>query len=133
MKKMDRRMTMVTLTSNFGMQVRPMLPSAGTRGVVCVNWTCEEFLHFAETVAVLVLGSFVLEARIKFLRAGMDPDFPSLPLWRPGFVEQWEAASADDAVDIFEGTGPGCRGAAVQAGTSGAPATWTDCEVALAK
>jgi len=26
---------------------------------------------------------FVREARIKFLRAGMDQDFPSLPLWPP--------------------------------------------------
>eukprot|EP00873_Tetraselmis_striata_P036955 jgi/Tetstr1/457219/TSEL_043867.t1 len=76
---------------------------------------------------------FVLEARIKFLRACLDPDFPSLPMWRPCFVGQWEAAGADDAVDMFEGTGPGCRGAAVQACTSGAPASSTDCEVALAK
>eukprot|EP00873_Tetraselmis_striata_P043400 jgi/Tetstr1/463664/TSEL_008525.t1 len=93
MKKMDRRMALVTRTSDFGRPVRPMLPSAGTSGVVCANWTCEDFLHFAETVAVL-----------------------------------WEAAGADDAVDKFEGTGPGCWGAAVQTGTSGAPATWTDCE-----
>eukprot|EP00873_Tetraselmis_striata_P034253 jgi/Tetstr1/454517/TSEL_041416.t1 len=42
-------------------------------------------------------------------------------------------AGADDAVDMFEGRGPGCMGAAVQTGTSGAPATWTDCEVAMAK
>eukprot|EP00873_Tetraselmis_striata_P041714 jgi/Tetstr1/461978/TSEL_007051.t1 len=56
---------------------------------------------------------FVLEARIKFLRACLDPYFPSLPLWRPCFVMQWEAAGADDAVDMFEGTGPGCIGAAV--------------------
>eukprot|EP00873_Tetraselmis_striata_P013776 jgi/Tetstr1/434040/TSEL_023184.t1 len=76
---------------------------------------------------------FVLEARIKFLRAGLDPDFPSLPLWRPCFVGEWEAAGANDAMDMFEGTGPGCRGAAVQTCTSGATATWTDCEVALAK
>eukprot|EP00873_Tetraselmis_striata_P016371 jgi/Tetstr1/436635/TSEL_025431.t1 len=32
------------------------------------------------------------------------------------------------AVDMFdEGTGPGCRGAFVESGTSGAP--WPDCEV----
>eukprot|EP00873_Tetraselmis_striata_P002517 jgi/Tetstr1/422781/TSEL_013578.t1 len=29
----------------------------------------------------------------------------------------WKAVGADDAVVMFEGTGPGCRGAAVQAGT----------------
>eukprot|EP00873_Tetraselmis_striata_P024246 jgi/Tetstr1/444510/TSEL_032389.t1 len=37
---------------------------------------------------------------------------------------------------MFEGTGPGCKGAAVESGTSAAPATWEDCEeceVALAK
>eukprot|EP00873_Tetraselmis_striata_P040117 jgi/Tetstr1/460381/TSEL_000059.t1 len=257
MRKMDRRMALVALTSDFGRPVRPMLPSAaGTiSGVVCANWTCEDFLHFAKTVAVSVFGDmfehqhlavmwhmlqgevihclrgceecdapadseecrrvneyikkqreegfncvlthaqmcsmhlpddmmklnlhsmvcrvraqvaaggstardserwmertmrdvkcvargsgttdteraygwhFLLEARIKFLRACMDQDFPSLPLWRPGFVGQWEAAGADDAVDMFEGTGPGCMGGAVQAGTSGASATWTDCEV----
>eukprot|EP00873_Tetraselmis_striata_P034254 jgi/Tetstr1/454518/TSEL_041416.t2 len=56
---------------------------------------------------------FVLEARIKFMLGGR--------------------AGADDAVDMFEGRGPGCMGAAVQTGTSGAPATWTDCEVAMAK
>eukprot|EP00873_Tetraselmis_striata_P045890 jgi/Tetstr1/466154/TSEL_010715.t1 len=48
---------------------------------------------------------------------------------RPGFLGQWEATGADDAVDMFEGTGPGCTGAAVEPGTSGAPATWPDCEV----
>eukprot|EP00873_Tetraselmis_striata_P028075 jgi/Tetstr1/448339/TSEL_035623.t1 len=56
MKKMDRRMARVTLTSDFGRPVRPMMPSAGTSGVVCANLTCEDHLHFAETVAVLVLG-----------------------------------------------------------------------------
>eukprot|EP00873_Tetraselmis_striata_P036956 jgi/Tetstr1/457220/TSEL_043868.t1 len=56
MKKMDRRMALVTLTSDFGMPVQPMLPLAGTSGVVCANWTCEDCLHFAETVTVLVLG-----------------------------------------------------------------------------
>eukprot|EP00873_Tetraselmis_striata_P010997 jgi/Tetstr1/431261/TSEL_020958.t1 len=56
MKKMDRRMALVTLTSDFGRPVRPMLPSAGTSGVVCANWTGEDCPHFAETVAVLVLG-----------------------------------------------------------------------------
>eukprot|EP00873_Tetraselmis_striata_P023592 jgi/Tetstr1/443856/TSEL_031810.t1 len=56
MKKMDMRMALAILTSDFGMPVRPMLPSAGTSGVVCANWTCEDYLHFAETVAVMVLG-----------------------------------------------------------------------------
>eukprot|EP00873_Tetraselmis_striata_P020555 jgi/Tetstr1/440819/TSEL_029126.t1 len=56
MKKMDMWMAPVALTSDFGTPVRPMLPSAGTSGVVCANWTCEDFTHFAETVAVLVLG-----------------------------------------------------------------------------
>eukprot|EP00873_Tetraselmis_striata_P011351 jgi/Tetstr1/431615/TSEL_021145.t1 len=56
MKKMDMRMALVALTSDFGKPNRPMLPSAGTSGVVCANWTCEDFLHFAETVAVLVIG-----------------------------------------------------------------------------
>eukprot|EP00873_Tetraselmis_striata_P028453 jgi/Tetstr1/448717/TSEL_035954.t1 len=68
-----------------------------------------------------------------YQRTGLDQDFPSLPMWRPCLVGQWEAAGADDAVDLFEGTGPGCKGAAVEPSTSGAPATWTDCEVALAK
>eukprot|EP00873_Tetraselmis_striata_P006479 jgi/Tetstr1/426743/TSEL_001680.t1 len=58
---------------------------------------------------------FLLEAlRIKFLRACLDQDFRSLPLWRPGFVGQWEAFGADDAVDMFEGTGPGYMGAVVE-------------------
>eukprot|EP00873_Tetraselmis_striata_P014295 jgi/Tetstr1/434559/TSEL_023650.t1 len=141
MKKMGMRMVLVALTIDFGRLVRPMLSSTGTSGVVCANWTCEDFLHFAETVAVLVQdvnkcvarGSgttdteraygqrFLLKARIKFLRACLDPNFPSLPLWRPGFVGQWEAAGANDAVDMFEGTGPGCRGTAVQPGTIAAP------------
>eukprot|EP00873_Tetraselmis_striata_P000345 jgi/Tetstr1/420609/TSEL_011697.t1 len=57
MKKMDMRMALlVTLTSDVGMPVRPMLLSAGTSGVVCANWTCDDYLHFAETVAVLFLG-----------------------------------------------------------------------------
>eukprot|EP00873_Tetraselmis_striata_P025834 jgi/Tetstr1/446098/TSEL_033698.t1 len=56
MNKMHRRMALVALTSDFGRPVRPMLPSAGTSGVVCANWTCEDFLHFARTVAVLVFG-----------------------------------------------------------------------------
>eukprot|EP00873_Tetraselmis_striata_P019083 jgi/Tetstr1/439347/TSEL_027785.t1 len=56
MKKMDMRMALVTLTNDFGRPVRPMLPSAGTSGVVCANWTCEDYLHFTETMAVLVLG-----------------------------------------------------------------------------
>eukprot|EP00873_Tetraselmis_striata_P032859 jgi/Tetstr1/453123/TSEL_040146.t1 len=49
---------------------------------------------------------FLLEARIKFMRSWLDPDFPSLPMWL-GFVGQWEAAGVDHAVDMFEGTGPG--------------------------
>eukprot|EP00873_Tetraselmis_striata_P040879 jgi/Tetstr1/461143/TSEL_006281.t1 len=53
MKKMDRRMALIF---DFGRPVRPMLPSAGTSGMVCANWTCEDYLNFAETVAVLVLG-----------------------------------------------------------------------------
>eukprot|EP00873_Tetraselmis_striata_P027201 jgi/Tetstr1/447465/TSEL_003722.t1 len=56
MKKIDRRMAPVALTSDFGRPVWPMLPSAGTSGVVCANLTCENFLHFAETVAVMILG-----------------------------------------------------------------------------
>eukprot|EP00873_Tetraselmis_striata_P018264 jgi/Tetstr1/438528/TSEL_027080.t1 len=57
MKKMDRRMALVALTSDFGKPTRPMLPSAGTSGVVCAaTWTCDDYLHFEETVAVLVLG-----------------------------------------------------------------------------
>eukprot|EP00873_Tetraselmis_striata_P009913 jgi/Tetstr1/430177/TSEL_020008.t1 len=57
MKKMDMRMALVTLTSDFSMLAPPMLPSAGTSGgVVCADWTCEDYRHFAETVAVLVLG-----------------------------------------------------------------------------
>eukprot|EP00873_Tetraselmis_striata_P046158 jgi/Tetstr1/466422/TSEL_010950.t1 len=148
MKKMDRRMALVTLISDFGKPVRLMLPPAGTSCVVCANWTCEDFPHFAETVAVLLLGEecrrvneyikkqreegfnclltyvqmcsmyfldeFLLEACLKFLRACLDRDFPSLPLWRPCFVGQWEAAGADDAVDMFAGSGPGCRGAAIR-------------------
>eukprot|EP00873_Tetraselmis_striata_P045995 jgi/Tetstr1/466259/TSEL_010815.t1 len=85
MKKMDMRMALVALTSDFGMLIRPMLPSTGTSGVVCANWTCEDFMHFAESVAVL-----------------------------------WQAAGADDALVMFEGTEPGCKGAAVQPGTSAA-------------
>eukprot|EP00873_Tetraselmis_striata_P023948 jgi/Tetstr1/444212/TSEL_032105.t1 len=36
-KKMDMRMALVARTSDFGTFVRPMLPSAGTRDVVCAN------------------------------------------------------------------------------------------------
>eukprot|EP00873_Tetraselmis_striata_P008664 jgi/Tetstr1/428928/TSEL_018904.t1 len=90
-------------------------------------------LTYAQMCDMHLPDEFVLEARIKFLRACLDLDFPSLPLWRPGFVGKWEAAGADDAVNMFEGTGPGCSGAAVQVGTSGAPTTWTECEMALAK
>eukprot|EP00873_Tetraselmis_striata_P005459 jgi/Tetstr1/425723/TSEL_016143.t1 len=57
MRKMDRRMALVALTNDFGMPIRPMLSSAGTSCVVCANWTCEDFMHFAETVAVPVLGA----------------------------------------------------------------------------
>eukprot|EP00873_Tetraselmis_striata_P040813 jgi/Tetstr1/461077/TSEL_006224.t1 len=53
---------------------------------------------------------------------------------KQGFVGQWEAAGADDAVvDMFEGTGPGCRGADVEPSTSGDPAIWLECEEAMAK
>eukprot|EP00873_Tetraselmis_striata_P020543 jgi/Tetstr1/440807/TSEL_029114.t1 len=70
---------------------------------------------------------FLLEAHIKFPRVGLDPDFPSMRLWRPCFVGHWEAAGANDAVNMFESTGPGCMGATVQPGTSATPATWTAC------
>eukprot|EP00873_Tetraselmis_striata_P026720 jgi/Tetstr1/446984/TSEL_034442.t1 len=56
MKKMDVRMALVTLTTDFGRPIRPMLPSAGISSGVCANRTCEDYLHFAETVAVLILG-----------------------------------------------------------------------------
>eukprot|EP00873_Tetraselmis_striata_P017412 jgi/Tetstr1/437676/TSEL_000234.t1 len=36
-KKMDRRITLVAMTNDFRRPVRPMLPSTGTSGVVCVN------------------------------------------------------------------------------------------------
>eukprot|EP00873_Tetraselmis_striata_P018864 jgi/Tetstr1/439128/TSEL_027580.t1 len=144
-KKMDRRMAMVTLTSDFGRPVRPMLPSAGTSGVVCADWTCEDCLHFAETVAVMVLGQSPGGGQGSTARDSelwMEPTMRDVKRVARGsgttdteraYGRQFrEAAGADDAVDVFEGTGPGCRGAAMQAGTSGAPATWTDCEVALA-
>eukprot|EP00873_Tetraselmis_striata_P003755 jgi/Tetstr1/424019/TSEL_014630.t1 len=76
---------------------------------------------------------FLLEARIKFPREGLDPDLPSLPMWRPCFVGQWEVVGADDAVDVFEGTGPGCRGAAVQPCTAAAPTNWAVCAEAWDK
>eukprot|EP00873_Tetraselmis_striata_P035669 jgi/Tetstr1/455933/TSEL_042714.t1 len=82
-----------------------MLPSAGTSGVVCANWTCEDFLHFlhfAETVAVLVLGG--------------RPQAQTM---------RW--------ICLSEGAGPGIMGAAVQPGTSAAPAILTACVVALDK
>eukprot|EP00873_Tetraselmis_striata_P007701 jgi/Tetstr1/427965/TSEL_018039.t1 len=56
MKKIDMRMVLVALTGDFGRPVRPMMPSTGTSGVVCANWTCDDVLHFAETVAMPVLG-----------------------------------------------------------------------------
>eukprot|EP00873_Tetraselmis_striata_P028112 jgi/Tetstr1/448376/TSEL_035658.t1 len=167
-EKMDVRMALVTLTSDFGRPVRPMLPSAGTSGVVCANWTCEDYLHFAEIVVVLVLGEecrpvneyimkqreegfkclltyaqmcsvhlhdemmkLILHNLVRRVRAheaarGSTARYSELWMERT-----WETAGADDAVDS-EGTGPGCRGAAVQACTLGAPTTWTDYEVALA-
>eukprot|EP00873_Tetraselmis_striata_P006705 jgi/Tetstr1/426969/TSEL_017182.t1 len=204
MKEMDMRMALVTLTTDFGRPVRPMLPSAGTSGVVCANWTCEDFRHFAVTVAVPVLGDMfdsaehqhlavlwhMLQGAVihylrdceecdapadseecrrvnEYIKKQRDEDFNCLltyeqmcsmqlpddtmklnlhnlvcrvraqeaargstardsELW---MERTWEAAGADDGADMFEGTGPGCKGAAVQAGTSGAPAPWTDCEV----
>eukprot|EP00873_Tetraselmis_striata_P014497 jgi/Tetstr1/434761/TSEL_023812.t1 len=83
MKNVDKRMALVTLTSDFG--------SPGTSGVVCANHTCEDFMHFAETVAVLVLG------------------LPYHAYVGAYFVGQCEVAWADDVVDMFEGTGPGCK------------------------
>eukprot|EP00873_Tetraselmis_striata_P013344 jgi/Tetstr1/433608/TSEL_022873.t1 len=56
MKKVNRRMALVALTNDFRRPVRPTLPSTGSSGVVCANWTCEDFPHFAETVTVLVFG-----------------------------------------------------------------------------
>jgi len=73
MKKMDRRMAMVTLTSDFGRPVRPMLPSAGTSGVVCADWTCEDCLHFAETVAVMVLGASTPGSRVAYAARSGHP------------------------------------------------------------
>eukprot|EP00873_Tetraselmis_striata_P034355 jgi/Tetstr1/454619/TSEL_041511.t1 len=57
MKEMDKRMAMVALTSDFGRPILPMLPSTGPSGVVRASWSCEKW-HFAETVAVLVLGRY---------------------------------------------------------------------------
>eukprot|EP00873_Tetraselmis_striata_P025862 jgi/Tetstr1/446126/TSEL_033726.t1 len=156
-----------------------MLPSAGTSVVVCANWTCGDFLHFAEIVAVLVLGlehqhlavvwHMLQRAVIHYQRAYEECHAPAdgedcqrvneyikklreegfnclltyaqiLP--EPAFVGQWDHALWDSgrllaqtmrAVDMFEGTGPGCMGAVVQPSTLGAPATRPDCEVALAK
>eukprot|EP00873_Tetraselmis_striata_P039765 jgi/Tetstr1/460029/TSEL_005349.t1 len=55
-------------------------------------------------------------------------------MMKPNLHNMWEAAGADDAVvDMFEGTGPGCRGADVEPSTSGDPAIWLECEEAMAK
>eukprot|EP00873_Tetraselmis_striata_P019358 jgi/Tetstr1/439622/TSEL_028044.t1 len=141
MEKMDMRMALITLTSDFGRPVRPMLPSAGTSDVVCANWTCEGYMHFAEIVAVLVLGEECRRVN-ECIKKQREESFNCLltyaqmcnmhlpdEMMKLNLHNLWEAAGADDAVDMFEGTGPGCKGAAVQAGTSGSPATWTDCEV----
>jgi hypothetical protein len=51
-RKMDKRMEYLYLTSDFGRPYRPMLPGSN---VVCANWTCEDFIHFSETVAPLIV------------------------------------------------------------------------------
>eukprot|EP00873_Tetraselmis_striata_P010700 jgi/Tetstr1/430964/TSEL_020719.t1 len=139
------------------------------------------FLHFAETVAVMVLGDVfdsaehhnlavmwhVLQgAIIHYLRDCEECDAPADneerqcvneyikkqrkesfnclltyaqmcimhlhdEMMKRNLHNLWEAAVADDAVDMFEGAGPGCMGAAVQQGTSAAPATLTARVVAL--
>eukprot|EP00873_Tetraselmis_striata_P006455 jgi/Tetstr1/426719/TSEL_001656.t1 len=130
MKEMDKRMAMVALTSDFGRPILPMLPSTGPSGVVRASWSCEKW-HFAETVAVLVLGDMFDNAEhqhlafmwhmlqgavIHYRRDCEECDAPA-----DNFVGKWEAAVADDVVDMFEGGAePGCSGA-VKPGTSAAP------------
>eukprot|EP00873_Tetraselmis_striata_P002591 jgi/Tetstr1/422855/TSEL_013646.t1 len=81
------------------------------------------------------LSVSMLAAVVSSLRACSSPHSGRKPAVGlvVGFVGLWEAAGADDAVDMFEGTGPGCMGAAVQPGTSAAPANWAACAVALEK
>ena len=53
MKRMDRRILYVLMTSDFGRPCRQLVPS--TDGIVMPNWTCEDVFHFTETVAPLVV------------------------------------------------------------------------------
>ena len=52
LRRMDRRIVHVLMTSDFGRPCRPLVPSDGT---VMPNWTCEDVFHFTETVAPLVV------------------------------------------------------------------------------
>eukprot|EP00873_Tetraselmis_striata_P026175 jgi/Tetstr1/446439/TSEL_033981.t1 len=46
-----QRMRLLYLSSDFDRPIREMLNS----NKICASWTCEDFLHFTETVSVLVL------------------------------------------------------------------------------